>query len=52
MKAEGSEAEWEFEVKPLEEAEAHYPEKGISYLETGFPVRYISQNQTRKQGSV
>ena len=48
-KDEGPEAEWEFEVKPLDEAEVHYPEKGISYLETGVPKRYISQ-QT-KQGS-
>ena len=30
------EADWEFEAKALDEAEVHYPEKGISHLETGF----------------
>ena len=31
-KEEGPEVEWEFEIKPLNEAEVYYPEKGISYL--------------------
>ena len=36
-KEEGPEAEWEFEIKPLNEAEVHYPEKGSPILELVFP---------------
>ena len=46
---EGPEADWKFEVKPLNAAEVHYPKKGISYLESSVPKRYISQQI--KQGS-
>ena len=46
---EGPEAGWEFEIKPLNETEVCYLEKGISYLETGVPMKFISQQI--KQGS-
>ena len=42
-KEEGPEAEWEFEIKPLNEVEVYYLEKGISYLQTGVPKKFISQ---------
>ena len=35
--------------KPLNEAEVYYPEKGISYLKTGVPKKFVSQ--LIKQGS-
>ena len=43
------EAEWEFEVKPLNKAEVHFFEKGISHLKTGVHKKAISQ--LIKQGS-
>ena len=42
-KEEGLEAEWEFEIKALNEGEVYYLEKGISYLKTGVPMKFISQ---------
>ena len=36
-------AKWEFEIKPLDDCEVHYPEKMISFFETGVPKKYISQ---------
>ena len=40
---EGPEAKWEFEIKPLDETEVHYPEKQISHLKTSVPKEYISK---------
>ena len=37
------------EVKPLDKYEVYYPEMGISYLETGIPKGFISQQI--RQGS-
>ena len=48
-KEERPEAELEFGIKPLNEAEVYYPEKRVSYLKMGVPKKFISQ--CIKQGS-
>ena len=48
-KEEGPEVEWVLKVKPLNRVEVYYAEKGISYLKTGVPKKFISQGI--KQGS-
>ena len=48
-KMRGQKLNWEFEVKPLDEVEVHFPENGISHLKTGVPKKYISQQI--KQGN-
>ena len=40
-KEEGPEAEWKFEIKPLNEAEVCYPEKRVSFLDIGIPKKSL-----------
>ena len=48
QKDEGPEAEWEFEIEPLNKAEVHYPENGISYLKTVVP-KDLSVNESNRE---